>query len=1213
LKPKKGTDTKPKSSRKDPKSAKASKAEPHYENYVSTNVVYDSLDLNEWDDDEVKWGVGYASRSTVLQTENSRRRLESPQSMLENNMLDTSVAHHVTLKVPRSLFGVNSLLHVMVPKTVTEICVGGKCRPTLCRIYESFTPLNIADFTVIPSNIRLFFGDNKDCAILKPKGWDQWIASYYGYLDGIESESLYLNDPDGDGVSNIIEYYGLGMKQFFVDLFHSAVANHRQLVFVDFNGYFINEGKMLSTTEPYSSTNPLNPDTDGDLLADGYELMWGLNPNLKNEIGLDSDGDGLTDFQEQIYNTDPFSVDSDKDGISDYNEIQQGSDPLDNTDTEMSGGVVSVSMSVGDPSNSHSERYVMRVGNIVHQSPVFGEMKTDIYNFRTGEYKVTIKHLDTNEPDGIPDYDYEAAIDCVPTNGFACVVEDKQNLLGDHLQDDPKSPDTTHGKEAKLKIVETNPSDPCHVFQTCEDCHMGKNGCKWKDGTCREANFYEFDGKLEDCPCVKCASWVKERKDTELLQWTEDIQVPKCPCRVEIKESEYFFGNDPYWYFKPMDKDKTSWSYDEEAKDPNFNDAQYATHTGGSYGCLKSASVDLSRLVYDWKVNVYAMDKYKYRQHCCYNVNGELIPAGEEGSGTLELIEAWRYYNEFSVETYSGEDEKYFDLCCNQCHKEDICQSMVGGPGEIKGIRSDYRGCNDCLEKVSINLQAREDRPLEVDEKLMQLSYHAASTSAEVQTEVKPYLVKPIDGTCYGAFLGNLVDMSNFDRWFDSWFVPEIEIASAYCGSCYAKANYAHQFIEDNANFRLEMEECGKSHCLLEESCYVFTGFAEGGSIAEIAATMMADMDPILITFGHPPAVKKPCVYLESLRMYRYVNTIVEDGTRKHDPLPFMSSGDDFNFGHTIVIGDVASTNTAVASIPTPTYTDSFPNWKNDHTLSLDANDIYSYSEHLQQLTESKSFPIHTKWELGTLCSDNAECNSDNCARVKPEGSERKKQICIPEDWRKCLDDATDELFKSATLQTKIDAYMELGNNLLHLFDDSPINDGDEFDLAEAVCMHVVDSVERNPVPGFSTMFEFFDLISCIDDVMPYIGVGVGYKILTTTVGVNAMIVKENNQNSCVASVCHSLMAGIGGGIAVSIIAGIGVGPNVDAFGGPSMGWTFGLTVGKGLNLNAQYSETLKAVDISIEIGAQASLDFGEVTCQSFVIFNGVKLPQNTE
>lgn len=103
-------------------------------------------------------------------------------------------------------------------------------------------------------------------------------------------------------------------------------------------------------------TNPVNPDTDGDTLPDGWELAhaWPtntLNPRVFNNPSLDSDhdgvpdsvelqrgtrpdladsdGDGLSDAQELFtYHTDPLKADTDGDGMNDGAEVAAGSDPL---------------------------------------------------------------------------------------------------------------------------------------------------------------------------------------------------------------------------------------------------------------------------------------------------------------------------------------------------------------------------------------------------------------------------------------------------------------------------------------------------------------------------------------------------------------------------------------------------------------------------------------------------------------------------------------------------------------------------------------------------------------------------------------------------------------------------------------------------------------------------------------------------------------------
>ncbi|HSM58121.1 MAG TPA: protein kinase [Candidatus Sulfomarinibacteraceae bacterium] len=71
-------------------------------------------------------------------------------------------------------------------------------------------------------------------------------------------------------------------------------------------------------------TDPNNPDTDGDGVADGDEIELGLDP-----LSPDTDGDGLSDGLELELGTDPLRADTDGDGLSDGLEVHElGTDPL---------------------------------------------------------------------------------------------------------------------------------------------------------------------------------------------------------------------------------------------------------------------------------------------------------------------------------------------------------------------------------------------------------------------------------------------------------------------------------------------------------------------------------------------------------------------------------------------------------------------------------------------------------------------------------------------------------------------------------------------------------------------------------------------------------------------------------------------------------------------------------------------------------------------
>ena len=124
------------------------------------------------------------------------------------------------------------------------------------------------------------------------------------------------------------------------------------------------DGDLLADHfEPTFGLDPARPDSDGDGISDGYELLVlgtdalrsdtdldGVDDDIELAIGsdplvadhlrrgevdipaedlVDSDGDGIGDFGEEQAGTDPFDPDSDDDGGLDGFELFSGSDPLD--------------------------------------------------------------------------------------------------------------------------------------------------------------------------------------------------------------------------------------------------------------------------------------------------------------------------------------------------------------------------------------------------------------------------------------------------------------------------------------------------------------------------------------------------------------------------------------------------------------------------------------------------------------------------------------------------------------------------------------------------------------------------------------------------------------------------------------------------------------------------------------------------------------------
>jgi hypothetical protein len=75
-------------------------------------------------------------------------------------------------------------------------------------------------------------------------------------------------------------------------------------------------------------SDPLDSDTDGDGIPDGWETLNGLDL-LLNDAALDPDNDGLANLSEFRNLTNPLSADTDNDTYPDSQELALGGDPLD--------------------------------------------------------------------------------------------------------------------------------------------------------------------------------------------------------------------------------------------------------------------------------------------------------------------------------------------------------------------------------------------------------------------------------------------------------------------------------------------------------------------------------------------------------------------------------------------------------------------------------------------------------------------------------------------------------------------------------------------------------------------------------------------------------------------------------------------------------------------------------------------------------------------
>ena len=116
------------------------------------------------------------------------------------------------------------------------------------------------------------------------------------------------------------------------------------------------DGDGLSLWEEIlHNTSPDLWDTDSDTISDKDEIERGLNPSLK-----DSDYDGIDDNDEQTYGTSPLNPDSDEDFIPDGIEVLNATDPLN---ADENGDGIEDGLD-GDPFLKY-QWYIQSLGNVV--------------------------------------------------------------------------------------------------------------------------------------------------------------------------------------------------------------------------------------------------------------------------------------------------------------------------------------------------------------------------------------------------------------------------------------------------------------------------------------------------------------------------------------------------------------------------------------------------------------------------------------------------------------------------------------------------------------------------------------------------------------------------------------------------------------------------------------------------------------------------------
>jgi hypothetical protein len=176
-----------------------------------------------------------------------------------------------------------------------------------------------------------------------------------------------------------------------------------------------------------------------------------------------------------------------------------------------------------------------------------------------------------------------------------------------------------------------------------------------------------------------------------------------------------------------------------------------------------------------------------------------------------------------------------------------------------------------------------------------------------------------------------------------------------------------------------DVRECAKKCDNLDE-CVVLTGHSQGGAVAAVSALYLADLNPYIITFGQPATIEAPCELITSERYFRFVNT---KETRSigiaYDPVTMAPGLGADHFGEMIVLGP-DSTGVAYLGLDAQDFLHPYTVGIEAHMMVNGSTPYAGYEDRINALMDYGQFPIRNNgYVAGSLCSENKECESNEC------------------------------------------------------------------------------------------------------------------------------------------------------------------------------------------------------------------------------------------
>jgi hypothetical protein len=241
-------------------------------------------------------------------------------------------------------------------------------------------------------------------------------------------------------------------------------------------------------------------------------------------------------------------------------------------------------------------------------------------------------------------------------------------------------------------------------------------------------------------------------------------------------------------------------------------------------------------------------------------------------------------------------------------------------------------------------------------------------------------------GRCYVAFRGTTLTLTDWAQNTDlgdaNVFKDNNETSGEFCETRFGFSDFLRTDIVAQSN--QDLLDCVET-CTDPDDCVVLTGHSQGGASAAVLSILLFSLNPIVITYGMPPAVDSGCDLIPSERFYRYVNSR-QDGDQTNDIgfdlVPFSPTfvSNSVHYGHYILLGPDPDAAKYLGFDTNYTFSpDLLDRDIAGHTLSGDPT---SYSGRVDALLNATSFPVSADgFGLGVICEPGyAElCASGSC------------------------------------------------------------------------------------------------------------------------------------------------------------------------------------------------------------------------------------------